>query len=543
MRKSYLLVLAFFLFPTSFSGQKTVSLELPFFEDWSSGFFETNNWTTECSNWTIQNQSGNEKPCAEFAWDPQLQNDYNCSLVSDEFQAELLDIGEIFLEFDIYLKNRNGTGTEVLEVEVFDGNNWHIAAEYANNSDIDWSGKSINITQYALGTNFRIRFNLTGENSFNFIYWDLDNISVYRKCHAPYYLDGAFYWENEHDWGAELFWKGPESAVLKSETIIHWGNLENYSGIGMLSNQTFSPASHWNPDELHNYVGDTLKSIKLLLHQEGVNQLKANIWMGENGDSLVYERSIENIVYGSWIEHELDTLILIEEYNHYRVGYTLIGQQTGTFPAGIDKGPALVGKGDLVLFENTNWEKISDYGFDNNFNIQMKLVNNDTTSKCLGYNIFRMAPDETEYELYDFVSHLDTVSEYSYRDSSYVLYICCYQVNAVWASQEDTCVSDYGSSIIPIYDYICIGLHNIDDPTITSDIRLFPNPAKSNLKIKSTESISSLRIYNNHGQLIAARKNIGEESIIDVSSLNKGMYILQIKLKEKVVHKRFLKVD
>ena len=213
MKNIYLLSLVFFILSTSLFGQsittsKTTSLTLPFFEDWSSSSFETNNWTTECSNWTIQNHSGNDKPCAEFTWDPQLQNDYSCSLVSDEIQAEQLKIGEIVLEFDIYPRNRNGTGTEFLQVEISDGNNWNKVAEYANDDDIEWLSESINITQYALGKNFRVRFNLTGENSFEFIYWNIDNISIYRKCFAPYDLNGEIFFDDE--FGIEVYWKDPD---------------------------------------------------------------------------------------------------------------------------------------------------------------------------------------------------------------------------------------------------------------------------------------------------------------------------------------------
>jgi|GEM_PF-4695173 len=71
------------------------SFELPFNEDWSSGSLETNSWTTECENWAINYHQGNDSPCAEFTWDPQMQNGYSCSLVSDTLDGNLIEVGNI----------------------------------------------------------------------------------------------------------------------------------------------------------------------------------------------------------------------------------------------------------------------------------------------------------------------------------------------------------------------------------------------------------------------------------------------------------------
>ena len=75
MKKLFLSTLFYFLFyilsgqSNQFSVQPNTaketspnSLSLPFIEDWSSASLETNNWTTECDNWAINYQEGNENP-------------------------------------------------------------------------------------------------------------------------------------------------------------------------------------------------------------------------------------------------------------------------------------------------------------------------------------------------------------------------------------------------------------------------------------------------------------------------------------------------
>ncbi len=81
--------------------KQNLSFTLPFMEDWSSASFETNGWVVDCSNWKINNQEGNPSPTAEFTWDPQLQKNYSCALTSEVMYASQLNVGQIYLDFDI----------------------------------------------------------------------------------------------------------------------------------------------------------------------------------------------------------------------------------------------------------------------------------------------------------------------------------------------------------------------------------------------------------------------------------------------------------
>ena len=57
------------------------------------------------------------------------------------------------------------------------------------------------------------------------------------------------------------------------------------------------------------------------------------------------------------------------------------------------------------------------------------------------------------------------------------------------------------------------------------DFIMFPNPTANNFKIKSTNAIIELRIYNNIGQMVLSTKDSSE---IDISTLSSGLYFVKV---------------
>ena len=137
---------------------------LPFLEQWNLGTFETNNWTTDGSNWTITGQEGNPLPSAEFTWDPILTN-YESSLTSYPFQADSMTEGKIYLDFDIKLDAVVPTGNELLLVQVWNWESqvWATADTLSNiDGSFDWMAEHLDITSLAMGQIFKIRFSGPG---------------------------------------------------------------------------------------------------------------------------------------------------------------------------------------------------------------------------------------------------------------------------------------------------------------------------------------------------------------------------------------------
>ncbi|MBC8526499.1 MAG: carboxypeptidase regulatory-like domain-containing protein, partial [Candidatus Cloacimonetes bacterium] len=155
-----------------------IPFPLPFVEAWDYGDFGTNNWSfnPELGNWDIATYYGNPEPSAKFDWGP-VQTDYSFALVS--YSLDGTDIANISLTYDISLSNYLTSTLEQMGVEVYDGSLWTRVANYTNaDGDIPWTTETIDISEYAGGNVFKVRFVAYGEDSYSINFWSVDNISV-----------------------------------------------------------------------------------------------------------------------------------------------------------------------------------------------------------------------------------------------------------------------------------------------------------------------------------------------------------------------------
>jgi hypothetical protein len=189
--------------------------ELEFIETWTLGNFDDNRWISDGSNWSINGQTGNPAPVAEFSYTP-VQTDYEISLESYPLCADGLTEGIIWLCFDLALYSIQPTGGESLQVQVWEwiSQEWATVAEYNNiDGSFDWSPVRIDIRSIAMNKVFKIRFKAKGLNSADIRGWFVDNIHVFRTCIAPqeltidpYYYDGFL-----------LTWQLPENNQIVVE--------------------------------------------------------------------------------------------------------------------------------------------------------------------------------------------------------------------------------------------------------------------------------------------------------------------------------------
>ena len=72
------------------------------------------------------------------------------------------------------------------------------------------------------------------------------------------------------------------------------------------------------------------------------------------------------------------------------------------------------------------------------------------------------------------------------------------------------------------------------------NIKLSPNPADDQVEIinESNAVIQSLQLYSIKGQLI---NTFTDKSLIDISSLSSGVYILQVETQHNKINKRLIK--
>jgi hypothetical protein len=78
---------------------------------------------------------------------------------------------------------------------------------------------------------------------------------------------------------------------------------------------------------------------------------------------------------------------------------------------------------------------------------------------------------------------------------------------------------------------------NVETPEDLNKFTLYPNPASS--KVSFSEEISLVKVFSYNGKLVKSLKTVSE---IDVSDLNTGLYLTEIRLKNGEVNREKLLV-
>lgn len=100
-------------------------------------------------------------------------------------------------------------------------------------------------------------------------------------------------------------------------------------------------------------------------------------------------------------------------------------------------------------------------------------------------------------------------------------------------------ITDRLSYLDTVFNEECDILSRNEFDSQKNNFKIYPNPASDFVEINSTiESIFSLEIYNNLGQIVLTENFNTQQKQIDLSNLSKGIYIFKIKNKDlQEVHK------
>jgi hypothetical protein len=526
--------------------------DLEFMETWELGNFDANNWTTDGANWSINGQTGQPAPAAEFTWDPIVTN-YEIGLESYPLCAVGMTEGKIYLDFDLKLVDVNPTGEEFLHAQVWnwDSQTWMTVESYSNiDGSFGWESKSINIKPQAMGKVFKIRFHAMGVNSLNILSWFVDNIHVYRMCDAPTDLTSTV----ENDNNVALNWVSPGGGTVAE--WIHWDDGVNYTSIGTGGAAEFDVAARWEPAQLVNYDGTAVTQVAFF-PAEAAATYKVRVWTGGNISgpaNMVVDQTVSNPVIGSWNYVTLTTPVPIDITQELWVGY-YINTTTG-YPAGCDDGPRVDGYGNMMNFGG--WQTLYQINpeLDYNWNIQAYVqstvtsapmplgmeveshavpagatltMNTDYTavnpafsgisaSRVLtGFNVWRNY-EGGEYEVIAFVAD----PEVTYTDPDLVNGLYCYMVQAVYESETDYCESATSNETCEV---ISVG---IADPNATAQFNMYPNPAVDHVFITSSKDLKRVTVYNALGQQVFDELVSGNEYELNTTTFINGIYMVRV---------------
>ncbi len=471
--------------------------------------------------------------------------------------------GRIFFDFDISLEDNGMSGFEQLYVDVWNNGNWYNITMLDNaDGSFAWDSHHFEITEYAFGEIFKVRFSAEGINSTGIISWFVDNINIYRACDAPTDLvaDATGLPDDE----ILLTWSAPAGSGVVGEWI-HWDSgLNEGNAIGFGGAAVWSVASKFDAASLAGFDGMFITKIRFFAGAStGTATFTLKVWEGADGLTMIYEEPVTSFVIGDWNEVVLATPVAIDITQDLYFGYTTEQFDAAEYPAGCDAGPAVAGYGDLINDTGTEWWSMSVAypTLDYNWNLQafvgevtdgapsIPLVDNadysapdnapmltssgitrdvnltDNSSRALtGYNVY-FDNATGVFEFLEFT--MDTTYLHMNEDGFTTGELYCYYVTAVWADCE------------PESNTACWLATGIEDPAIADGIAVFPNPARDILNITSTTDITHVTIMNYVGQVVYNQKVVEDNDLqLNVAGYETGVYMVKVETTAGILIKK-----
>ncbi len=493
--------------------------DLPFFEDWSSGSFEGQQWVSSGGNWIVDHQDGNPSPGAVFRGEPALTN-YEVSLESYPINVLGIRNGSISIEFDVKLLNNQPSGNEMLLLQVWNwtAQNWATAKQFDNSSRGSTWFHCLAYNVMNRNSICKIRFLAFGVNSADIQSWAIDNIHIYRQCQGISYLYLDEYIDHN-----ELTWEGLGGGCF--DGLIHWDDgVNSGNSIGTGEAVEFDVAARWTPIQLSDYTPAAISQISFF-PAEPMATYSARIWEGEGAGELVYDSILTNPVIGQWNTITLVTPMPLDATKELWVGYH-VNTPTG-YPAGVDDGPAINGYGNMMYFEGA-WQTLLQINpaLDYNWNISCQIYS--LPDPYWFYNIYRQT-NGGDFLYYASTPVADSYSDWMYLDTNITLSdYYCYAVSAVHIQYGDTCES---TSNLQICETDLLG---IDSAKPSESLKIYPNPAKDWLIIESEEAIRQIRIYDHLGNQALESFPAGTSFRVNMGHLPAGIYLLVLTGEKKV---------
>ena len=171
-------------------------------------------------------------------------------------------------------------------------------------------------------------------------------------------------------------WRPPGTPIPE---WIHWDDGVNYGNLGLTAGGTWYVAARFDCDDLESYNNmDLIKMAFVPGLNSGNTTFEMMVWEGENAETLLISQPADNLILGEWNTISLESPITIDASRELWIGYKIIDQLPGEYPAGYDDGPEVYMKGAMILFGGNDWQSVYDVsgsGIDINFNIKGYVYN------------------------------------------------------------------------------------------------------------------------------------------------------------------------
>lgn len=283
------------------------------------------------------------------------------------------------------------------------------------------------------------------------------------------------------------------------------------SGIGYPSEVDVRAAAKFRPMDVEPFIGMSISEV-IVYHAYAPMNGEGTLKIWDRGafttpgpGELVYEKEYSAPDAGQFTV-SIDEDIYITGKDLW-VGYAITDPGDGVFPIGMDAGPQEPG----VNYTSTGpgWSEMTgtDYG---NIGVIVELVGDGMPSwMSVTPESGTIESGGSEEVLVDFnTSGLD---------------------NGVYEAQIHIGANDPESNYTPIPVTLDISTAIIDGNEEKIGVMTFPNPASENINIKANDVITSVKLINQIGQVVYENNGGTDAHAINVSNLDKGIYMVQVK--------------
>ena len=328
------------------------------------------------------------------------------------------------------------------------------------------------------------------------------------------------------------------------QQMIYWGNGTAYLSLGF--KQPFYFGQRWNKEDLKPLHGHLVESVSFI--PTSGSSYTLNIIQGKRK----YVQKLTNLPFDKLIEIPLKEPFVIDASQELIIAFHAEAKLSTAYPAVMDEGPAVNGKGNLISFDGETWEYLyepsenENENYDFNFFLAatvssktkdiptIKTASNDTTllSKSSAMPILTRIsevgsslrssqasafPTITGYNIYRNGSKIGNVPNKfitQYIDKQAPTGSILYQVSTLYGKDESK-KADADKEVNVGNEKIILSETTISPTVFTDQVELFGN-----------EKVDLLEVITLDGKTVIRQKN--PRKIVYTGSLSSGIYIFRI---------------
>lgn len=326
------------------------------------------------------------------------------------------------------------------------------------------------------------------------------------------------------------------------QQMIYWGNGTAYLSLGF--KQPFYFGQRWNKEDLKPLHGHLVESVSFI--PTSGSSYTLNIIQGKRK----YVQKLTNLPFDKLIEIPLKEPFVIDASQELIIAFHAEAKLSTAYPAVMDEGPAVNGKGNLISFDGETWEYLYEPSENENYDFNfflaatvssktkdiptIKTASNDTTllSKSSAMPILTRIsevgsslrssqasafPTITGYNIYRNGSKIGNVPNKfitQYIDKQAPTGSILYQVSTLYGKDESK-KADADKEVNVGNEKIILSETTISPTVFTDQVELFGN-----------EKVDLLEVITLDGKTVIRQKNPGK--IVYTGSLSSGIYIFRI---------------